>query len=69
MEEQKKQEGARPNQNNVEKNTSPEQGRVAGSNQPAEEQKADISHVDRQEGQMDNGELGGNFNKTETKGA
>lgn len=65
MEEQKNQQAARPNQNDVEKNVSPEQGRVAGSNQPAAEQKADISQVDRQEGQMDNGELGGNFNKTD----
>ena len=30
-----------------------------------EEQEADISHIDRQEGTMNNGALGGNFNKEE----
>ncbi len=29
----------------------------------AEERQADISHVDRQEGTMNNGVLGGNFSK------
>ena len=40
------------------------QGRVENSANEqfkAEEQKADISHVDRQEGTMHNGALGGNF--------
>lgn len=45
-----------------EKMESPEQGRVAGSDQPAANQnEADISQVDQQEGQMQNGELGGNL--------
>jgi hypothetical protein len=32
-----------------------------------EENKPDISQVDRQEGSMDNGELGGNLNEASTK--
>ncbi len=43
--------------------TIPEQGRQAGSAQPAaSESEGDISQIDQQEGQMNNGELGGNFN-------
>lgn len=52
------QNGSRP-----EKITSPEQGGQAGSTQPATTDTPDISQMDRQEGQMDNGELGGNFNE------
>ncbi|HUQ97504.1 MAG TPA: hypothetical protein VM010_07555 [Chitinophagaceae bacterium] len=49
-------------QQNVEKRESTEQGRVE-TNAPktAGEKDADISQVDQQEGQMNNGELGGNF--------
>ncbi len=42
------------------------QGRVDNCGNPqfeTEEQQADISHIDRQEGTMNNGVLGGNFSK------
>jgi len=64
MEQTKNNESDRQTQNNVEKKERPEQGRVAGSNQQTDaEGTADISQVDQQEGQMNNGELGGNFDK------
>lgn len=46
------------------------QGRVDNSGNAQfkdEEAKADISHVDRQEGTMNNGVLGGNFNTAESE--
>ena len=46
----------------IENANSNEQGRQ----QPAEKTN-DISHVDQQEGQMQNGELGGNFNEPESR--
>ena len=47
---------------------SPIVGRVDNSGNEQfkdEEREADISHIDRQEGTMNNGTLGGNFNKEE----
>ena len=69
MDERKKEEATQDRQNEASRANSPEQGRVVGSNQPAAGQEADISQIDQQEGQMNNGELGGNFNKPETAGA
>lgn len=39
-------------------------GRISNMHENEKEQAhhSDISHVDRQEGEMENGELGGNFN-------
>jgi hypothetical protein len=46
----------------AEKTTGTEQGRQPDAPQrTATEPDSDISQVDQQEGQMDNGELGGNF--------
>jgi hypothetical protein len=57
-------------QEDVVKNTSPEQGRQPGGpQQTATEQNADISNVDQQEGEMNHGELGGNFDATDGAGA
>ncbi|HUP12863.1 MAG TPA: hypothetical protein VM187_11635 [Niastella sp.] len=67
MEQHDKQD--EPQQAEQKQNTG--QGRVPDSQaQPVEGQEEDISQVDQQEGQMENGRLGGNFdaagNKTET---
>lgn len=52
------------NPDQPEQATSSEQGRQAGSAQPAATgSEADISATDQQEGQMNNGELGGNFDE------
>ena len=41
-------------------------GRVSNTgNQKTEEQSRDISQIDQQEGEMNNGELGGNLNEDE----
>ena len=42
-------------------------GRVdkPGEKYKEEQNKADISHVDRQEGNMNNGTIGGNFNEND----
>ena len=52
----------------AEKNTSTEQGRQPeATQQTASDPNSDISQVDQQEGRMNNGELGGNFNTAETQ--
>lgn len=62
MEQTKRNDTEQQPQNDVKKNVSPEQGRVAGSNQQTnDEGTADISQVDQQEGHMNHGELGGNL--------
>lgn len=64
MEQNRNAQGTSQNEAGPEKTTSPEQGRQAGSAQPdAAEETSDISQIDQQEGQMNNGELGGNFNE------
>ena len=52
-----------PEKNNV-KQDEPIIGRVdkPGDKYKEEQNKADISHVDRQEGTMNHGTMGGNFN-------
>lgn len=52
----------------AEKITSPEQGREPDNAQQtiASQPAADISQVDQQEGDMKHGELGGNFDATDT---
>ena len=65
MEQNEKQQGARPQTENPEQITSKDHGRIAGSDHPAALSKdADISAVDQQEGQMNHGETGGNFHET-----
>lgn len=60
MEQRKNEERTPQGASGVKENESSEQGRVAGSQQPAAKEKSsDISQVDQQEGQMNNGELGG----------
>jgi hypothetical protein len=50
--------------------TSNEQGRLPDSAEKrTEEMSSDISHVDQQEGQMNNGTLGGNFDTAGTQSA
>jgi len=61
MEEIKKEETTRQTETNVEKTSSPEQGRQPENSETTAEKSTDISQVDQQEGQMANGELGGNF--------
>jgi hypothetical protein len=51
----------------AERPTATEQGRQPDTTQQtASEPNADISQVDQQEGRMNNGELGGNFNTAGT---
>ncbi len=58
MEQQKKDE----QQQEKEQRTNSEQGRLPeAATQASENKNEDISQVDEQEGAMDNGELGGNF--------
>lgn len=54
--------GAQQTKTDVTKMDSGEQGRQPDAAQQPAEQSNDISQVDQQEGQMNNGELGGNFN-------
>jgi hypothetical protein len=50
--------------------TDNEQGRLPDSAEKrTEEMSSDISHVDQQEGQMNNGTLGGNFDAGGTQSA
>lgn len=49
-----------------------EKGRIQGSGDPAlenENNKRDISYIDQQEGSMNNGALGGNFDAPDTSKA
>ena len=62
MEQPQKQQESQPKNEQPEQITSPEQGRLAGTSQPAAlSTDADISAVDQQEGQLEHGETGGNF--------
>jgi hypothetical protein len=62
MEQHKNDQAAQPAESGVEKMTSQEQGRQPeNGEQTAAEQSNDISQIDQQEGQMNNGQLGGNF--------
>jgi len=62
MEQNNNKEQAQQTESDVKTTTSREQGRQPESAQePAPETSSDISQVDQQEGQMNNGELGGNF--------
>lgn len=47
------------------KATGNEQGRQPESAQQTAEQSEDISQIDQQEGQMNNGQLGGNFDASD----
>ena len=60
MEQQKRNENNQATESGANNTTSNEQGRVPEQEHPSENSN-DISQVDRQEGQMDHGELGGNF--------
>ena len=42
-------------------------GRTSNSGDTQQNTGRDISHIDRQEGDMHNGELGGNFGKNEAR--
>lgn len=69
MKKDKNRQAAQP-ETEVIKNTSPEQGRQPeGPLETATEQNVDISNVDQQEGEMNHGELGGNFDETDGTGA
>jgi hypothetical protein len=51
-------------------NTGSEQGRLPDSVEKRNDEVSnDISHVDQQEGQMNNGTLGGNFDAADTQSA
>lgn len=60
--------GQAAQQTDAEKITSSEQGRQPENTpQASAEQSNDISQIDQQEGQMNNGTLGGNFDAPESK--
>ena len=74
MQDRNRNENWQQPQNNEQVNTADSniQGRVdncCNSQFRDEEIKADISHIDRQEGTMNNGVLGGNFNAAENESA
>jgi hypothetical protein len=55
---------------NAQNGSSAEQGRKPDApEQSTSEQTDDISYIDQQEGQMNNGELGGNFDMGDTGSA
>lgn len=67
MEKAQERPTAQTSQPDADKKTSAEQGREPDSaQQTASEPNTDISHVDRQEGEMNRGELGGNFEASDT---
>ena len=57
--------------NSVNEGTDEAKGRTSGSNQLKEKQEtsnsADISSIDQQEGQMNNGEIGGSQTKEDSE--
>ena len=68
MEQQKRDETSQATETGAKNTTSNEQGRVPDQ-APTTESSNDISQVDQQEGQMDNGELGGNFDASDANTA
>lgn len=65
MEQNKNGAAQQPAETNMEKTAGAEQGRQPQDAQQAPtEQGGDISQIDQQEGQMNNGELGGNFDNS-----
>lgn len=63
MEQNKNKDSEQQTGNDVKTTASREQGhQPERAQEPAPEDSSDISQIDQQEGQMNNGELGGNFN-------
>lgn len=66
MEQDKNKQAASQNKTNVEK-AGNEQGRAPVDTPQSAQETTDISLVDQQEGEMNNGELGGNLNENLNK--
>jgi hypothetical protein len=68
MEQNQHRQATTQPQSGAEKKASPEEGCLPGNpQQTATEQNTGISQVDQQEGEMNHGELGGNFNNVDAK--